>query len=459
MPIEDKCLKETTARVMKQIRLYPYANLHIGTRAALAFYEVLQALFVLNSRRPVLTAAMITLPHRVKSESVLAHEQIIKELLEDLNDSSFNQKEQIVTHTLSSSTIVQVLVELDRLQDVVYAMPYDIDILDPHWFKIGQDSLFRAEAPTLLSLTMNEENKPDFKIYREMLNDFQQKRIISMRSGTIRFTRLGSFLRYMNTFNYIEHTYRQIFRNKTNYSSSSGDIRKYRRGDRYRDLHLRRTLRNAVKSKKTTYQITRRDLRIKKTSLKESCLVVLALDQSWSMARSRKMQYAKDAAVGLISALKINGDRSALIAFSDQATILSPPTDQYTLLIEKITHLRPENETNIADTLLKTRKIFSSVRSNLLQHLFIITDGIPTSTSANVTRKDLECKIIHQLLEMRKTGITISIICIRDELEEHDTALARKIAQVGRGTFSLVSTKKLLNQILKDYADMKSKKT
>jgi hypothetical protein len=58
---------------------------------------------------------------------------------------------------------------------------------------------------------------------------------------------------------------------------------------------------------------------------------------------------------------------------------------------------------------------------------------------------------------MRKIGITISVVCIRDELEENDTALARKIALLGRGYFRLVSTQELLDQLLQDYSDVKLK--
>jgi Mg-chelatase subunit ChlD len=457
MLTEDKHLKETTVKIMKQIRNYPYSQLYIGTRAALAFYEILQALTILKARNPVLTAAMITLPHRVKSESFIANERIIKEIIEALNDSATAKKEKTVTHTLPSLKIIRVLSEIDRLQDMVYAMPYEIDILDPHWFKVGRESLFRSEAPTLLNLTMNEEKKPDFKIYQDILDDFQQEGLIRIRSGTLTLTRSGSFVKYTNIFNYIDRTYRQLFKSKKNYAPPSGDIRKYRRGDRYRNLHLRRTLRSLIRNKKNTCQISKEDLRIKEESLKENCLVVLALDHSWSMARSRKLQYAKDAAAGLILAARRNRDQTALIAFSDDAAILSPPTKQYGLLIEKITHLRPENETNIADTLVKTRMICSSFSRNALQHLFIITDGIPTSNNMNVTRKDLESKIIHELRKMRKMGITISVVCIRDDLEESDTALARKIASMGKGSFSLVSTQELLNQILRDYSDVKLK--
>lgn len=454
----DMCVKETTAQIMKLIRQYPFTPVHVGTRAAIAFYEIVQALSILKARNPVLTAALITLPHRVKSETVIANEHIIKEIIESFNDAAFHPKETKVVHALPPSKTVQVLRELDRLQDMVYAMPYEIDILDPHWFEVTQDSLFKAEAPTLLDLSTNGEGKADFKNYRTILNDLQQKGLILIRSGTIKFTRLGSVVKYKNIFNYIEKTYRQFFLHRSINAATFGDTRKYRRGDRYRNLHVRRTLRNAIKNKRTS-SISKEDFRIKEVSFKKNCVVVLAVDHSWSMARSRKLQYAKDAVAGIILAVKKNRDPAGLIAFSDKATILSPPTVQYGRLIEKITHLKPENETNIGDTLAKTRMTFSSYGRGALQHLFILSDGIPTSENQNITRKDLESKIVLEIRKMRRMGITISVICIRDDLEENDTALARKIASMGKGVFHLVSTEELLNQLLRDYSEVKLKET
>ena len=90
-----------------------------------------------------------------------------------------------------------------------------------------------------------------------------------------------------------------------------------------------------------------------------------------------------------------------------------------------------------------------------IKHLIIITDGIPTSEIEGITRKELENNIMTEAAKMRKMKITISVICIRDELEENDFSLANKIASIGRGSFSLVRTQDLLNQMLADYSGIK----
>lgn len=454
--MNDTYYRETTAKIMKMIRQYPYTRLVLGTRAALAFYEVFQAMTLLKARNPLLTAALITLPHRVKSESIIDNEKIIREIIESFENNAPEQKKEITAKPLTPSKIVQILRELDSLQDVTYAMPYDINILDPQWFKVGQESLFRPEAPTLMSQTLNEDKKTDFTIFKKILNDLQAKGFIRLKPDGIQFTRMGSMVKYKNIFSYVERTYPKFFSDRWTSSSKSDDDRRFHCGDSYKDLHVRRTLRTLVKKKKDVKQASREDMRIKKILFNKKFMVVLALDHSWSMARSKKIQNVKDSAAGLVFAVKRNRDKIALIAFSDEAVVLSPPTNQHGSLIEKISRLRPEKETNIAEAFIKTRMLFSKTGRDYLKHSIVITDGIPATNCHDVTREELESKIFLEVRKMRKMGITVSVICIRDELEENDTSLARKIASIGKGSFSLVNTHDLLNRILRDYSDIKS---
>lgn len=453
--MDDTCLRETTAKILQMIRQYPYARLVIGTRAALAFYEILQALTFLKAKKPLLTAALITLPHRVKSESVNDSEKIIKDIVTSFENNGQEQK-KITEKSVTPLKIVQILRELDNLQDMTYAMPYEINILDPQWFKFGQESIFRPEAPTLMAQTLNWDKKPDFTTFKKILEDLQNKGFIRLKSDGIRFTRSGSLIKYKNVFSYVEWAYPKFFSNKLASSSHSGDDRSFHWGDSYKDIHLRRTLRTLVKKRKDVKQVLRKDIRIKKMLSNKKCMVVMSIDHSWSMARSKKLQYVKDSSAGLIFAVKRNRDKIALIAFSDEAVVLSQPTSRYGLLIEKISRLRPEKETDVTGALIKTRMLFSKTGNNYLKHSIIITDGIPTSSCSDVTRTELEGRILLEVNKMRKTGITVSVICIRDELEENDTSLARKMASIGRGSFSLVNTQDLLDHILRDYSNKRS---
>jgi Mg-chelatase subunit ChlD len=432
----------------------------IGTRAALALYEMMQALTFLQVRQPILTAALITLPHRIRNDTLIDNEQIVREIVESLNNREPYHDVNNRGKNLLYQMIIKILRELDRLQDMIYAMPYEIDILDSRWFQVSQESLFMAEAPTITAFSSDRDKKADFGIYKSLLDNLQNMGLILIKGRSLKLTRLGSIVKYTEVFNYVKQNYSIFFKNKKHYMSDSTDDRRYQRGDRYKDLHIRRTMRRMIKKGKTNGHVVREVLRSKDRVVKRECILVLALDHSWSMARSGKLQSAKDAAAGLILAVRKNRDQAALISFSDRAVILSHLTTRYELLFEKISSLRPENATNIADALIKTRRIFlSSNNRNSIKYSIIITDGIPTMTGQDVTRKDLESKIIAEVRKMRKMGIIVGVICIRDELEENDTTLARKIASIGRGSFSLVNTQNLLEQILRDYSSVRLKGT
>lgn len=90
-----------------------------------------------------------------------------------------------------------------------------------------------------------------------------------------------------------------------------------------------------------------------------------------------------------------------------------------------------------------------------MRHLIIITDGIPTSGSTGVTRRELEGRVMAGLRRIKRPHVTVSVVCIRDELEESDTSLAKMIASAGRGRFHLVNTNELLGQVLRDYSEVR----
>lgn len=452
MVAEYNAFRETTVRVMNAIRGYPHERLTIGTRASLAFYEVLQSLTLLGAEAPVLTAARITLSHRIRGGSVRSGELIVDDILRVINER--REAEGGSEDGLPSFRVVKILREIDRLQDVVSAMPYEINILDPYWFRAAGDSIFRAEAPTLFAMTIGEDRKADFGLYSLLLDRLQERGLIRTAPDGIKLTGPGSILRFTDVFNYVDQGYQRLF-SMRNDAYPSGDVRRYRHGDGYRDLHVRRTLRHVLRKGNGLEDVSRDDLRMKERPVGRDCVVVLAIDHSWSMARSRKLQYAKDAAAGMVYAAMKNMDLIGCIAFSDEATLLSSPTRRYGHLMGKITHLRPENETNIASVLRRAGMAFSSAGTAPMRHLIIITDGIPTSGSTGVTRRELEGRVMAGLRRIKRPHVTVSVVCIRDELEESDTSLAKMIASAGRGRFHLVNTNELLGQVLRDYSEVR----
>lgn len=442
--------EELTVALMERIRRYPHAGLMVGTRAALAFLEVLGTLVAVNARDPIRSAAMITLLHRIRTDSVIDIRKALDEIIFSLGAGS--GPDPIGTSVPDTGRILR---ELDGLQDMVHAMPYEIDLLSPDWFRVIEHSVFRVEAPLLWTLTLNEKGKADFNIYSRLLGELHEKGFIDIGSSGVELTLKGSLVRYKDIFRQAERTLAGVLRKNWGQSLAAGDTRQYRRGDPYRDLHRMRTLRNLARRGRAAEDASRRDLMMRESSGRRPGIVVLALDHSWSMGRSRKLQCAKEAAAGLAWSAGRNRDHMALIAFSDNATVLAPPTRLCSTVIEKTTHLRPDRGTNVKDAIAQARRVLRATR-HTTRHVVLVTDGIPTSQEDGVTREGLKHGVMEEARRLRAMGAMISVLCIRDELEEQDHALALSIAHIGRGTFRVVRTCDLVEEVVREYASVKT---
>ncbi|HEB72664.1 MAG TPA: VWA domain-containing protein [Nitrospirae bacterium] len=452
----DEYCRKTTAGVLKLLRNYPSATIRIGSRAGLAMYETMAALIVMGADNPALCSALITLTHRISCDSVVDYEKIVRDSVEEyLNPGAGEYQYDDDTDGLPISKVSRILKELNNLQDMIHAMPYEIDILDPTWFKISRDTLFRPEAPTLLALTVKDGGDPDFSKYKNIMSNLEKHGLTRLENGEVKLTRKGSAVRFKDVFNIIERKHLHAIRKKRRDDPLSSDSRKYRNSDSYKSVHVRRTLRNIVKKQINLQDISSADLRVENSSVNREFQLAVAVDHSWSMGRSRKLQSAKDAAAGLVFAARKNGDKIALIGFSDTASIHSPLSKKYSALIDKINRFRPDYETNIADALVKASAVFNRSKSGGIKHLVIISDGIPTTQTGFENAGSLTRTIAGEIGKMRKMGVTISVICIRDELEENDSAQAREIASLGRGAFKLVDSAELMRKTVEDYSSVR----
>jgi len=452
----DEYCRKTTAGVLKLVRNYPHANIRVGGRAGLAMYETMASLILVGADNPELSSALITLTHRISSDSVLDYEKIVRDSVEEyLNPGAGEYQFQDNADGLPMSKVSRILKELDTLQDMIHAMPYEIDIMDPAWFKISRDTLFRPEAPTLLALTVKDGGDPDFSKYKNIMSNLEKHGLTRLENGEVKLTRKGAAVRFKDVFDIIERKHLYAIRKKQMGDPLSSDSRKYRTSDSYKSVHIRRTLRNISKKRINRKDISSSDLRVVDSSFNRDFQLAIAVDHSWSMGRNRKLQSAKDAAAGLVFAARKNNDKIGLIGFSDMASIHSPLSRRYSALIDKINRFRPDYETNIADALVKASAVFNGSKSGGVKHLIIISDGIPTTQTGFEDSASLTGAISREIGKMRKMGVTISVICIRDELEENDSTQARTIASLGRGAFKLVNAAELLQKTVEDYSGVK----
>jgi Mg-chelatase subunit ChlD/ribosomal protein S8 len=256
------------------------------------------------------------------------------------------------------------------------------------------------------------------------------------------------------------------------------DIRRYECEDRFRDISLRRTMREVLKKRRYPEKIQREDIRIKERRPQGCMDVVLALDRSSSMIEHNKFQYARKAAIGLSLAAFKNGDRSSVVTFANTATKLSKLTyNVHRDLLDRITEVRPAGYTNLEDALKNAREILLAASRNAQKHIIIITDGVPTTHNYHdATSKQMRKKVINirkgthlitttnekerskhaalrQVKICRSNNISCSVVCIQIG-NDVDIEFSRKLARVGDGSVHFLKDEKnLLNVVLQDYLE------
>jgi len=218
------------------------------------------------------------------------------------------------------------------------------------------------------------------------------------------------------------------------------DYRAYRKGDRYKDVALKKSLKSAIRKKH--FQIEKEDLQVIRRESKGRIYLIYALDASGSM-RGNKIDLCKKAGIALAFKAIQEHDKVGLVVFGSDVEKIVRPTSDFIELLKEIAKIRAKKETNIASTIKKTIEIFPN-EQNVTKHLIIITDGLPT------TGKDPEKETLEAVNEAIHNGITISVIGVN--LDEKGKLLTEKIAQLGKGKLYVVKDLKNLDMVvLQDY--------
>ena len=226
---------------------------------------------------------------------------------------------------------------------------------------------------------------------------------------------------------------------KFSYYGARFDTKDYRKGDRYKDLDLKKTIKSTIRKKHK--KITKEDLKIFKRESKGRIEIVYALDASGSMS-GKKIESCKKAAVALAYKAIDQKDKVGLLIFGEKVENIVHPTSDFMSLIYEITKIRARKQTNIADSLKKASEIFTDTSAT--KHLILITDGLPT------VGDNPEEETINAVSQVVASGVTISVVGIA--LDKKGLELSQKIANIGQGKLYSIRTLENLDYIvLQDY--------
>jgi Mg-chelatase subunit ChlD len=220
------------------------------------------------------------------------------------------------------------------------------------------------------------------------------------------------------------------------------DSRRYATGDVFRDISVRRTMREIARKRRKITDVNRHDIQVFLKEYREpNSDIILCVDTSGSMGFHRKLILARLAAAALARDALKRGDRVGVVTFDDLGRSVIEPTDREEDVMRYIAGISSGGNTNIGDGIKCAGELLKRERSRNRKSIMLITDGEPTAIGEKALasvgkseKKDMTGE--YAVLESRaafNNGIETSVVHITDETGA-GKRLVENIARSGHGT-------------------------
>jgi Mg-chelatase subunit ChlD len=217
------------------------------------------------------------------------------------------------------------------------------------------------------------------------------------------------------------------------------DVRGYRKGDRYKDVAIKKSAKTAIRRGHDSIQMG--DLKTFERQSKGEVYIIYALDASGSM-KGDKIGVCKKAGVALAYKAIKEKDKVGLLVFGTDVKDAIAPTTDFGQILNSITRIKAAAETDMAATIKKAIELFPS--KDVTKHLLLLSDALPTRG------EDPEKETLEACSMARARGITISLIGIN--LDNKGKKLAEKLVEIGSGKLYVVKDLKEIDRlVLEDY--------
>lgn len=219
------------------------------------------------------------------------------------------------------------------------------------------------------------------------------------------------------------------------------ETRRYVIGDVFRDISMRRTLREIARRKKKLSDISRHDLKVFiKEYRRPKSDIMLCVDSSGSMGFHQKLIMARLAAASIAKTALQRGDRVGVVTFDDLGRMVIPPTDREEAVFSYVAGINAGGNTNIGDGLKCAAQLLLREARHNRKFIVLITDGEPTAISEKALPwlKHLQEDDVtkeYAILEAKKAalrGIETSVIHVTNEKAD-GKGLVNSIAKMGHG--------------------------
>ncbi|MEQ8675942.1 MAG: VWA domain-containing protein [Aggregatilineales bacterium] len=234
-------------------------------------------------------------------------------------------------------------------------------------------------------------------------------------------------------------------------------------GDRTDDIAFDATLRAAAPFQKgrteqkeesgMAYALKKSDLQRKVRVRRTANLILFAVDASWSMAVSERMQATKGAIMSLLTDAYQRRDRVGLVVFNkDRANLVLPPTNSVTLAKQALADVQVGGKTPLSAGLMLSYEVVrkeKQLHPDILPMIILLTDGAGNvSMSDSLSPQDEAHRIARQIKEDNIRTVTINM-----EHVAFDQGLATKLADKLGGpcyTLAQLRAETLLDTVRKE---------
>ena len=277
---------------------------------------------------------------------------------------------------------------------------------------------------------------------KEKVDDLKQKGLLDADGAVAeKGKRLAAALLYVEELNHLQakgFIGEKVHKEKSHYGDKDFVV-PYRRGSRYGDLSIRKTVRRAIA--RGHEDLRAEDLRVFERKSKGSIYVVYGLDASGSI-QGKKLEAAKRAGVALAFKAIEKKDHCGLLVYADEERERVMPTRDFNSLVHAISDVRANKQTDLREMIRASISMFPE--KQVSKHLLLLTDGMPTIGDDPIK------ETLQAVSEARSQGISISVVGIG--LEDKGVELASRVVEVGEGKFYHVRNLEELDAIiLEDY--------
>lgn len=479
----EKIISEATVDkvidIVNRTRSHDEVERGVSTRGMINYASLLPSFTELKEEERMLrNNALITLPHRLKipleADLPGKREDVINRIVDEVLGAK--KKEEAIV-TLSKEDIQDLVEELVKEDSFKIPIKYGaFDILLRRVKSLSESKLAQVYNQALQRLielyperygaltsdllteieeTRKEEGILKRKLEKEALEEtikaLEQKDILEYSSAGWGLSQRGiTFLLEGLAPKVLGDKYLYGYgKHSTGKKSSLGEgkiigTRHFHFGDRYRDISLRDTIREAIRNRHE--MMTKEDIMVVNKDIRTKMNIILLIDLSGTMRQLQKLWYAKQSAIALALATTFYGDNVGIISFSNLGEVVVDLGSNIYKVTRKVLDMElHENAfTNIGFAFSKASTLLARhPKGKAKQHVILISDGDATAPHPSPEKYTLR-----QAAILSRRGISISAVCIAQESSNPD--LMRKIAKIGKGRLYFVGAEELSSALVEE---------